>query len=147
MIKNNLRKTISFIFLPALLLSVFLSGSSTLFHLSQNTLLGKQLAFSQIPALKTSTILPQIILVLLLLIFSIYKPFEKVFRGTLITLIGIISLLTGLMFFQVHLELTGVSETLGIYKPLVTHWPISLLYIALNLVSFNLFFIIYLGFY
>ncbi len=146
MIKTNLRKTTSFIFLQSLLLSVFLSGSSTLFHLSQNALLGKQLGFSQIPALKVSTILPQIILVLTLLIFSIYKPFEKVFRGILITLIGIISLITGLMFFQGHLELKGVPETLGIYKPLVTHWPISLMYIVLNLLSFNLFALLIWGF-
>ncbi len=128
------------------MLSVFLSGSSTLFHFSQNTLIGKQLGFAQIPALKVSTILPQIILALSLLIFSIYKPFEKVFRGTLITLTGVIALLTGLMFFQEHLALNGVSEALGIYKPLVTYWPISLMYIVLSLLNFNLYSLFIWGF-
>lgn len=142
---TNLRKVIKFIFFPALLLSVFLSGSSTLFNFSQYTLMA-QLGFDQIPALKVSTILPQIILALSLLIFSIYKPFEKVFRGTLITLTGIIALVTGLMFFQEHPTLNGVSEDLGIYKPLVTHWPISLMYIVLSLLSFNLYSLFIWGF-
>lgn len=139
MTNTNLRKTIIFIFLPALLLSVFLSCSSALFHFSQNALIGKHFGAALIPALKVSTILPQIVLVISLLIFSIYKPFEKVLRGTLITLTGIIVLLTGLMFFQEHLKLNKVSEAFGIFKPLVTHWPLSLLYIVLSLLNFNLY--------
>ena len=121
MSNTNLRIAIKFIFLPALLLSVLLSCSSALFHFSQNALIGKQLGFSEIPALKVSTIIPQIILAVSLLIFSIYKPFEKVFKGALLILTGVIVLLTGLMFFQEHLTLSGVSEVFGIYKPLVTH--------------------------
>lgn len=143
---TNLRKTIKFIFLPALLLSIFLSGSSTLFHFSQNTLLGKQLGFAQVPLLKVSAILPHIILAISLLIFSIYKPFEKVFRGTLITLTAAIAFLTGLMFFEERLALNGVSEALGIYKPLVTYWPRSLMYIVLSLLNFNLYSLFIWGF-
>ncbi len=128
------------------MLSVLLSCSSTLFHFSQNSLIGNQLGFAQIPALKVSTILPEIILAISLLIFSIYKPFEKVFKGTLIALTGVIVLLTGLMFFQEHLVLNGVSEAFGIYKPLVTHWPISLMYIVLNVFNFSLYSLFIWGF-
>lgn len=146
MSNTNLRTAIKFIFLPALLLSVLLSSSSILFHFSQNALIGKQLGFSEISALKVSTILPQIILALSLLIFSIYKPFEKVFRGTLLILTGVIVLLTGLMFFQEHLTLNGVSEAFGIYKPIVTHWPISLMYIVLSVFNFSLYSLFIWGF-
>ncbi len=146
MTNANLRKAIKFIFLPALWLLVLLSCSSTLFHLSQNALIGKQLGFAQIPALKVSTFLPQIILALSLLIFSIYKPFEKVFRGTLIALTGVIVLLTGLMFFQEHLVLNGVPEAFGIYKPLITHWVISLMYIMLSVFNFSLYSLFVWGF-
>lgn len=146
MLNTNLQKVIKFIFLPALLLSVLLSCSSTLFHFSQSALIGKQLGFAQIPALKVSIILPQVILALSLLIFSIYKPFEKVFKGTLIALTGVIVLLTGLMFFQEHLVLNGVSEAFGIYKPLVTDWPISLMYIVLSAFNFSLYSLFIWGF-
>lgn len=143
---TDLRKAIKFIFFPALLLSVLLSCSTALFHFSQNSLIGKQLGFAQIPALKVSTILPQIILAISLLISSIYKPFEKVFKGTLIVLTGVIVLLTGLMFFQEHLILNEVSEAFGIYKPLVTHWPISLMYIVLSVFNFSLYSLFIWGF-
>ncbi len=146
MLNTNLRKTIKFIFLPALLLSALLSCSSTLFHFSQNALIGKQLGFSEIPALKASTILPQIILAISLLVLSIYKPFEKVFKGALLILTGVIVLLTGLMFFQEHLTLSSVSEVFGIYKPLVTHWPISLMYIVLSVFNFSLYSLFIWGF-
>lgn len=146
MINTDLRKAIKFIFFPALLLSVLLSCSSTLFRFSQDSLIGNYLGFAQIPALKISTILPQIILAIFLLIFSIYKPFEKVFRGTLIALIGVTIFLTGLMFFQEYLVLNEVSEAFGIYKPLVTHWPISLLYIVLSVFNFNLYSLFIWGF-
>lgn len=146
MTTTNLRKAIKFIFLPSLLLSVLLSVCSTLFHFSQNILISNQAGFAQIPALKMSTILSQIILTLFLLIFSIYKPFEKVFKGTLITLTGVIILLTGLMFFQKHLTLSVVPEAFGIYKPLVTHWPISLMYLGLSLLNFNLYSLFIWGF-
>jgi AAA family ATP:ADP antiporter len=146
MSNTNLRIAIKFIFLPALLLSILLSSSSTLFHFSQNALIGKQLGFSEIPALKVATIILQILLAISLLIFSIYKPFEKVFKDALLVLTGIIVLLTGLMFFQEHLTLSGVSEAFGIYKPLVTHWPISLMYIGLNLFNFNLYSLFIWGF-
>lgn len=146
MLNTNLRKVIKFIFLPALVLSVLLSCSSTLFHFSQNALIGKQLGFSEIVALKVSTILPQIILTISLLVFSIYKPFEKVFKGALLILTGVMILLTGLMFFQEHLTLSGVSEVFGIYKPLVTHWPISLMYIVLSVFNFSLYSLFIWGF-
>jgi ATP/ADP translocase len=146
MLNTNLRKAIKFIFFPALLLSILLSCSSTLFHFSQNSLIGKQLEFAQIPALKVSTILPQIILAISLLISSIYKPFEKVFKGTLIVLTGVIVLLTGLIFFQEHLILNGISEAFGIYKPLVIHWPISLMYIVLSVFNFSLYALFIWGF-
>lgn len=146
MLNTNLQKTIKFIFFPALLLSIFLSGSSTLFQFSQHTLLEKQLGFSQIPTLKVYSILPQIILALFLLIFSINKPFEKVFRGTLITLTGVITLLTGLMFFQEDLALNRRSEALGIDNSLIAYWPTSLMYIALSLLNFNLYSLFIWGF-
>ncbi|MCP5491590.1 MAG: hypothetical protein H7A40_00925 [Chlamydiales bacterium] len=146
MTNTNLQKAIKFIFFPALLLSMLLSCSSTLFHFSQNALIGNQLGFAQIPALKVSTILPQVILAISLLIFSIYKPFEKVFRGTLIALTGVIVLLTGLMFFQERLALNGVSEAFGIYKPLIAHWPISLMYIVLSVFNFSLYSLFVWGF-
>lgn len=146
MANTHLQKTIKFICFPALVLSVLLTCSSILFHFSQTALIGKQLGFAQIPALKASTLLPQILLALLLLIFSIYKPFEKVFKGTLIILTGVVALLTGLLFFQDSLKLNEVSEAFGIYKPLVTHWPISLLYLVLSLLNFNLYSLFIWGF-
>lgn len=129
-----------------MLLSALLSCSSTLFHFSQDALIGKQLGFSEIPALKVSTIAPQIILAISLLVFSTYKPFEKVFKGALLILTGIILLLTGLMFFQEYLTPSEVSEVFGIYKPLVIHWPISLLYVVLNVLNFNLYSLFIWGF-
>lgn len=146
MLNTNLRKIIKFTFFPALLLSVLLSCSSTLFHFSQNALIGNQLGFAHIPALKVSSILPHVILALSILIFSIYKPFEKVFKGTLIVLTGVIVLLTGLMFFQEHLVLNGVSKAFGIFKPLVTYWPISLMYIVLSVFNFSLYSLFIWGF-
>ncbi len=146
MLNPDLRKAIKFIFFPALLLSMFLSCSVTLFHFSQNSLIGNQLGFSEIPALKVSTIIPRIILAVSLLIFSIYKPFEKVFKGALLILTGVIVLLTGLMFFQEHLTLSGVSEVFGIYKPLITHWPISLMYIVLSVLNFSFYSLFIWGF-
>lgn len=138
MINNNLRKAIKFIYLPALLLSAILSCSCTLFHFSQNALLASQLEFAQIPALKVCTIAAQIILTISLLIFSIYKPFEKVFKGTLIALTGVIALLTALMFFQEHLVWNGGSEAFGIFQ--------FLMYIVLSIFKFSLYSLFIWGF-
>lgn len=143
---NSLKKIINLIFFPALFLSLLLSSSGILFNFSQKTLINNQIGFDLNPALKGLTILAQIILAISLLLFSIYKPFEKVFKGTLITLTSIIALLTGLIFFQEHLILSEVSETLGIYKYVVTYWPISLMYIVLSLLNFNLYSLFIWGF-
>ncbi len=146
MTNTNLRKSIKYIFFPALLLSVLLSCSSILFHFSQDALIGNQLGFAQIPALNVSTIPPQIILAICLLVFSIYKPFEKVFKGTLIALTGVIVLLTGLMLFEEYLALNEVSEAFGMYEPLIAHWPISLMYIVLSVLNFSLYSLFIWGF-
>lgn len=155
MMTNKLKQAANLIFLPATLLSVLLAGSSTLFHLARNALMGTHLDALQVMALKTPMILPQIILVLTLLIVSKHKPFEKVFRGTLVALTGIVSLLAGLMFFQDHLQLQGMTETLGrflpehmvhIYEPHISNWPTSLFYIVSSLLSFNLFSVLIWGF-
>jgi|GEM_PF-5217885 len=148
--KGDLRKTINYIFFPAFLLSFFLFCSSALFSVARDSVLVKIIHFSKtpalIPALKTSILPFQIILAILVLIFSIYKPFEKVFKGTLLALIGIITFLTVMLFFQEHFVLEKVSDAFGLYKPLIAHWHITLTYIALNLLKSNLFLILIWGF-
>lgn len=151
----KLKEVIKLIFLPAVLLSVFLSCGSTLFCLARNSMVGSLLNPFQLPALKTAIILPQIILVLALLIFSKNRPFEKVFRTTLKMLIGTISLLAGLVFFQEHLQLQGVAPFLRhllpesmvhVYEPLLSNWAVSLFYIVSSIFSFNLFSLLIWGF-
>ena len=152
--KSNTQKII-LIFLPAILMAVFLSGSSILFHQAQNILLGTLQSISSIPALKTLVVFPQIILVLTLLIVSGYKSFEKVFKGALFVSMGIIVFLSALVFFQETLQLNGALATLKnflpsyaiqMYEPIIKNWPSSLLYISLNLFNFNLFSLLIWGF-
>lgn len=114
------------IFFPAILIAVLLAASSTLFQLSQSILIINQLGISQLPTLRMFVAIPQVILVISLLIFSMYKPFEMVFRGTLVTLIVLASLLTGLSFFQEEF----------------THW----LFVGLHLLNFPLFSLLIWGF-
>lgn len=144
--KIDFQKNLKHIYFPALVLSILLAATSALFHQSQNTLIGKDLGFSQISALKVATIVPQLVLGLTLLLFSIYKPFEKVFKGTLLSLLGVAAILVGFAFFHENLEIKNVSEGLGSFQPLVAHWPLSLLYIVLNLLNFNLFSFLIWGF-
>lgn len=139
MLSDHLKQTIKWIFLPSLLLSILLFGSKTFFHLSENALLGSQLGLAQIPLLKISAIIPKIALALVICIAAIFKPFETVFRGILITLIGGMMCLTVLMQFQEHLLWNGVSEGFGAYKPLFMYWPRSLSYIFLTLFSSSLY--------
>ena len=85
------QKLFTLIFLPALLLSVLLAGSSVLFRLFKQILIGQlsnpfQIISSQIinnfstnHSCANATVVAK------------YHPFEKVVRGTLIALIGIIS--------------------------------------------------------
>lgn len=146
MLNTNLKKPIQLIFLPALLLSVPLSCTSTFFQFAQHALITKHPEFSEIGSLKELTIFFQIIFAIPLLIFSIYKPFEKIFRGTLIALIGVILPLTGLIFFEEYFTLNGVSEAFGIYKTLIAHWPISLMYIILSVFNFSLYSLFIWGF-
>lgn len=146
MTNSSLRQVVKFIFLPALLLSLFLSGSSLLFRLAQNALLTKQLGLVPIPALKFATGPFQLIFALSILAFSIYQPFEKVFRRTLLSLAGIILVLTVAVGFQEHLQLNRVSGAFGTYQPLVTFWPTSLMYIVLSLVDFSFYSLFIWGF-
>lgn len=152
--KSNTSK-IRLIYLPAILMAVFLSASSILFHQAQNILLVTLKSVPAINTLKTLVVFTQIIFVLTLLLVSGYKSFEKVFRGTLFVSIGIIAFLTSLVFFQETLQLNGTVETLKnslpsfavrTFEPIIENWPSSLLYISLNLFHFNLFSLLIWGF-
>ena len=138
MLNNYFRKAKHFIFFPAFILTVLLSFSGILFQFSQNSVISGVLGPAQLAILKFYSFLPQAILAITLLFFSIYKPFEKVFKGTLITLTVLLIFLTTLMFFKDQLILKNLPQNLGIYKPLLSNWIVSLLYITLSVFSFNL---------
>lgn len=142
----SLKKSIREVFFPAILLSVFLGGASAFLLLSKNTILETQLNYLLIPGLKVPVIPCRIILGLLLLVFAISKPFEKVFRGTLITIIGVVTFLTVLMLFQKQIEVAGQTEVLTMHKPFMRCFSASLFYTVLSLLSFNLLSILIWGF-
>jgi len=91
--------------------------------------------------------------VLALFIASKNKSFEKVFKNTLISLIGIISVLSMFTYFHVqgYLPVKGLSESLQNFLPLqvvplVEKWHASLLYVTLNVSSLSLFSLLIWGF-
>jgi len=151
---STFKKTLNFIFFPAILLTILLSCSSTLIHLSQKLLINIQLDTAHIPLLKVSQIPFSIIFVLTLFMISKYLPFEKIFKRSLISLIGIASFFAGIVLFQKHIPLSSLTEALtsllppsmSLYKPLVMNWPTSLLYITLSLLNVNLFSLLIWGF-
>lgn len=129
--KNNAHQIFNLIFLPAILLTVLFAGSSILINLAQKNIAKQTLETSTMPVIDVWSLLPPIILVITLLIVSGSKPFEKVFRGTLVTFIAITALLTGLISFQ---------------EPAVEHWSNPLFHGILDLFRFNFFAILICGF-
>lgn len=155
MISKDFKKLLNLSFLPAIFITVVLSCASALFYLAVNSLQRLQIDPLQHIALKSPMIIPQIILAVILLIVSRYKSFEKVFKGTLIALIGLTSLLTLFVFFQGNLQLQSMPAALvnimpkhmvTLYEPHIIHWPSSLLFIVASLLSFNLFSLLIWGF-
>ncbi|MGK5595512.1 MAG: Npt1/Npt2 family nucleotide transporter [Parachlamydiaceae bacterium] len=153
MAKSSTQTIISLIFVPAILLSVCLSGSSTLFLQAQKLLIATQGA--TIATLTTLVTVSRIIFVLSLFIISQYKPFEKVFKGTLLVFIGVVTFLSVLTSFQESLALKETSpilnsflssHTLQTYEPMIKSWSSSLLYVTLDLLSLNLFPLLVWGF-
>lgn len=146
MMKGNLSQILKHILFPVLLLSGLFLLSTNLLKFSQNIILAKHIGYAQIPALQLFTILPQIALTLSLVLASIYKPFETVFKRTLEVFIGLMAMLTLLVFFHKHLVLTGVPDSFGIYKPLVVNWPSTLSYTLLSFFNYSLFSLFIWGF-
>lgn len=131
---------------PVLLLSLLLSMSSFLLLQGKNFILNT-IDYHQIPFLKILAIFPKIIFVLVLLIISKYQSFEKIFKYTLLTLSGIVSLLLGLMVFHDQLALQNITTilekilpetTVQMHYPLLSNWTTTLFYIVVDLINFNL---------
>jgi ATP/ADP translocase len=149
----ELKKSVNFIFLPAIFLLAILSCSSILFELAGDTIIDFQRDYLWLPLLNPLIAISQIILAVILLVFSNYKPFESVFKGTLLAFIGIITFFAGCVFFKEHIQgVTGVLKNLlpkyvvQMYEPCITSWADSLLYISLKTFNFTLFSLMTWGF-
>lgn len=94
----KLSEKTKFVFLPTFLMAVLLNLCMTIFYFVGNSIISSIMVAnpSQVPYLKTLSYIPEAILAVALFFVSKY-PFEKVFKYTLLTLIAIMAILTGLL--------------------------------------------------
>ncbi|MDB2613870.1 NTP/NDP exchange transporter [Chlamydiales bacterium] len=95
------------VFLPAVGLFFFLSCSVALFSLARLALVIPSEDAAELVLSKILKVVLQILFVCAIWILAKYVPFERVFRRVMIAFIGVISLFTGLSFFQ------GLSEIIA----------------------------------
>lgn len=129
MIEKTFKKALNFIFLPALLLTFFLTCSSALFYLAQEKILAKPINPMDFFIIETWEVIPRFIVLIVLLLTLKYQSFEKVVKEILLINILFIALFAASIIFPVKAQghfqtslYTIVSSMLSLHFCLPLVW-------------------------
>lgn len=146
---KNLLKQAKPIFIPAWILILIFSFSSSSFWHAKNLLFKEGLKLSSGPTLMVGVMFFQILLALLIWYYSKKTPLHLLLSKTLYLLGLLVTFFSVCFFFQKNLAFSEANLFLerflsknltATYTPLLTNWPTSFLFMILHLTNSQLFF-------